>query len=98
MYKKAPVLELFFNKVADLGLQHYYRVTPVQVFSCALCKTFKSAFTSNRDEISSGDETCPGMKKFLFTCEFHPGMKRVEFHPGMKFNLKKNLSLSMMKT
>ena len=33
----------------------------------------------------------PGMKKFLFTCEFHPGMKRVEFHPGMKFKLKKNL-------
>ena len=39
-----------------------------------------------------------GMKKFLFTREFHPGMKRVEFHPGMKFNLKENLPLSMMKT
>ena len=26
----------------------------------------------------------PGMKKFLFTSEFHPGMKRVEFHHGMK--------------
>ena len=25
----------------------------------------------------------PEMKKFLFTREFHPGMKRVEFHPGM---------------
>ena len=37
----------------------------------------------------------PGMKKFLFTREFHPGMKRVEFHPGMKFNLKENLPLSM---
>ena len=24
----------------------------------------------------------PGMKKFLFTREFHPGMKQVEFHPG----------------
>ena len=34
-------------------------------------------------------ESHPGMKKFLFTCEFHSGMKRVEFHPGMKFNLKK---------
>ena len=41
------------------------------------------------------DETRPGMKKFLFTREFHPGMKRVEFHPGMKFNLKENLPLSM---
>ena len=40
----------------------------------------------------------PGMKKFLFTREFRPGMKRVEFHPGMKFNLKENLPLSMMKT
>ena len=40
----------------------------------------------------------PGVKKFLFTHEFHPGMKRVEFHPWMKFNLKENLSLSMMKT
>ena len=48
-----------------------------------------------------------GMKKFLFTREFHPwmkrvefypGMKRVEFHPEMKFNLKENLPLSMMKT
>ena len=57
----------------------------------------KRAFTCNRDEISSRDETRPGMKKFLFTCEFHPGMKRVEFHPGMKFNLKENLSLSMEK-
>ena len=40
----------------------------------------------------------PGMKKFLFTRKFHPGMKRVEFHPGMKFNLKENLPLSIMKT
>ena len=30
--------------------------------------------------------------------KFHPGMKRVEFHPEMKFNLKENLSLSIMKT
>ena len=52
----------------------------------------KSAFTCNRDEISSR------VKKCLFTREFHPGMKRVEFHPGMKFNLKENLPLSMMKT
>ena len=57
-----------------------------------------SAFTCNRDEMSSRDETCPGMKKFLFTSEFNPGMKRVEFLPGMKFNLKENLPLSMMKT
>ena len=42
-----------------------------------------------------GDETRPGMKKFLFTREFHLRMKRVEFHPGMKFNLKENLLLSM---
>ena len=35
------------------------------------------------------------MQKFLFTREFHPGMKRGEFHPGIKFNLKKNLPLSM---
>ena len=40
----------------------------------------------------------PGMKKFLFTREFHTGMKRVEFHSKMKFNLKENLPLSMMKT
>ena len=37
----------------------------------------------------------PKMKKFLFTREFHPGMKRVEFHPGMKFNLKENFPVSM---
>ena len=30
----------------------------------------------------------PGMKNFLFTREFHP---------GMKFNLKENLPLNMMK-
>ena len=30
-----------------------------------------------------------GMKKFLFTRELHPEMKRVEFHPEVKFNLKK---------
>ena len=55
----------------------------------------ENAFTCNRDESSSWDETCLGMKKFLFTREFHPRMKRVEFHPGMKFNLKENLPLSM---
>ena len=46
----------------------------------------------------------PGIKKILFTrefhtgmkrVEFHPGMKRVEFHPEMKFNLKGKLPLSM---
>ena len=56
------------------------------------------AFTCNQYKISSQDETRPGMKKFLFTREFHPRMKRVEFHPRMKFNLKENLLLSMMKT
>ena len=40
----------------------------------------------------------PGMKKFLFTREFHLRKKRVEFHSGMKFNLKENLPLSMIKT
>ena len=58
-------------------------------------KVIYSAFTCNRDEISSRDETSPGMKKYLFTCQFHPGMKRVEFNPGMKFNLKEKLPLSM---
>ena len=57
--------------------------------------TSKSAFTCNRDEISSRDKTRPRMKKFRFTREFHPGMKRVEFHPEMKFNFKENLPLSM---
>ena len=42
---------------------------------------FKSAFTFNWDEISSRDEFHSGTKKFLFTPEFHPGIKRVEFHP-----------------
>ena len=42
----------------------------------------KSAFTCNRVEISSRDETRPRMKKFMFTREFHPGMKGVEFHSG----------------
>ena len=37
----------------------------------------------------------PGIKKFLFTREFHHGMKRGAFHSGMKFNLKENLPLSM---
>ena len=58
----------------------------------------KSAFTCNQDQISSQDETRPGIKKFLFIREFHPGMKRVEFHSGMKFNLKENLPMSIMKT
>ena len=49
----------------------------------------QSAFTCNRDEISSQDETHLGMKKFLFTCEFHPGMKQVEFIPGWNLIWKK---------
>ena len=57
------------------------------VQTCAVSDTLnKSALTCNRDEISSQDETRPSMKKFLFTGEFHP---------GMKFNLKENLPLSM---
>ena len=40
-------------------------------------------------------ESHPGMKKFLFTCQFHPGRKRVEFHPGMNLNLNKNFPFSM---
>ena len=36
-------------------------------------------------------ESHPGMKKILFTREFHSGLKCVEFHPGIKFNLKENL-------
>ena len=55
----------------------------------------QSVFTCNRGEIPPWDETRTGMKKILFTREFHPGMKRVEFHPGMKFNLKENLPLSI---
>lgn len=51
--------------------------------------------TGNRDEISSRDETRSGMKKGLFTCEFHSRIKRVEFHHGMKFSLKENLQLNM---
>ena len=51
-------------------------------------------FTCNRDEISSRDETGPGMKKILFACQFHPAIRQVEFHPGMKFSLKQNLLLS----
>ena len=40
----------------------------------------------------------PWMKKFMFTCGFHPGMKLVEFPNGMKFNSKENLPLCIMKT
>ena len=65
--------------------------------SLNILQRFKGAFICNRDEISSRDETGPGMKKFLFTSEFHPGMKRVEFHPGMKCGLQENLTLSMKK-
>ena len=32
----------------------------------------------------------PGMKKYLFTREFRPRMKRAELHAGMKFILKEN--------
>ena len=47
--------------------------------------------------VSSRDlsEFHPGMKKFLYTSEFHLGTIWVEFHPRMKFNLKENIPLSM---
>ena len=52
----------------------------------------QSVFTCNQDETSSQDETCRGMKKILFTHEFHPGMKCLHvffsfFHSRMKFHL-----------
>ena len=56
-----------------------------------------SALPCNQDKISSRDEFHPGMKKYPFPREFHPGIKRVEFHPGMKFNLKENVLLNIKK-
>ena len=53
------------------------------------CWITKSAFTCNRDEISSRYETRPVMKKFLVTREFHPRIKRVEFIPGWNLIWKK---------
>ena len=53
----------------------YSKISRCCVISRHREKVIKSAFTCNRNEISSRDET-------------RPGMKRVEFHPGMKFNLK----------
>ena len=55
----------------------------------------QSVITGNRDEILSWDETHSGMKKSLFTREFHPRMKRFEFHHEIKFSLKENLQLNM---
>ena len=36
----------------------------------------------------------PGIKKIMFTREFHPGVNQVEFHPRMKFSLTENLLLN----
>ena len=41
-------------------------------------------FTCNRGKLSPRDETHPGMKKIMFTREFHFEMKPIEFHAGMK--------------
>ena len=34
---------LFFNKVADRGLQHFWKKAPIKVFSCEICKSFQRA-------------------------------------------------------
>ena len=83
---------MFYKKKNQTHKQNQFKC--ISINTCPI----KSVFTCNQDEISSRDETRPQMKKFLCTREFHPGMKREEFHPRMKFNLKENLSLSLMKT
>ena len=64
--------EHFLPKITDFSVNWLLGITSLKP------KVFKSAFTCNRDEISSQDETRPGMKKILLTREFHLGMKRVE--------------------
>ena len=43
-HRKTPVLESLLNKVAGLGLQFYQKETSTQVFSCEVCKIFKSTY------------------------------------------------------
>ena len=43
-YRKTPVLESLFNKVADLQACNFIKetFTPTQVFSCATCEIFQN--------------------------------------------------------
>ena len=43
-HRKAPVIEPFFNKVTELGLQLYQTETLTQVFSCEICEILKNIF------------------------------------------------------
>ena len=77
------------NSNEPIKVVHLKKLANQSIFeqrNCDRKQFIQSAFTCNRDEISSPNETRPGIKKFLFTREFHP---------GMKFHLKESLSLSM---
>ena len=52
----------------------YHRLLAIRLLFRVLFHDCKSVFAYNRDEISSHDETCPGIKKILFTYDFHPGI------------------------
>ena len=91
IYKIAIVMYKVVNNIAPTKVSELFSFSNV---SFDLRSGSQSAFTCNRDETSFRVETRPGMKKVLFTREFHPRMKFVSI---TKFNLKENLPLSMKK-
>ena len=84
-----------FKKAFTLEISFWDETRPGSKPSLSMVK-FLLLFTRFLwDEILSRDKLIPskitGMKQYLFTREFHLGMKPVEFHPGIKFSLKDNL-------
>ena len=75
------VSQVFENVMASYPLHNFNKPKSSKVFLNFL----ECVYMQPRRNLIP-DETRPGMKKFLFTREFHP---------GMKFNLKENLPLSM---
>ena len=49
----APLL----NKIADLGLQLYYKETPTQVISCKICDIFRNNLFYGAPQVDASEQT-----------------------------------------
>ena len=91
------------KRVFTRGILSWGETRPGMKSSLSMTKYLLLFTCFCRDEISSRDELIPvRMRLHVTEMKSHPGMKKFlftrEFHSGMKFNLKENLPLSMMKT
>ena len=62
----APLL----NKIADLGLQLYYKETPTQVISCKICDIFRNNLFYGTPQVDASEQTGELLNYFWTSWDF----------------------------